>query len=72
MSSRKQANVDRTVQELKSENLAVDGMVCHVGKTEDRQNLVKEVRTIMIHNQNRQAWETKSDKDQTASRDLIV
>ena len=47
MSSRKQANVDRTVQELKSENLAVDGMVCHVGKTEDRQNLVKEVRTLI-------------------------
>lgn len=42
VSSRKQANVDRTVQELKSENLAVEGMVCHVGKAEDRTSLIKE------------------------------
>lgn len=43
VSSRKQANVDRTVQELRSENLAVEGIVCHVGKPEDRKNLIKEV-----------------------------
>ena len=43
VSSRKQANVDRTLEELRSENLTVEGMVCHVGKSEDRKNLVKEV-----------------------------
>ena len=48
VSSRKQANVDRTVQELKSENLAVEGMVCHVGKTEDRTSLIKEVGTTEV------------------------
>ena len=43
VSSRKQANVNKTVQQLKSENLSVEGMVCHVGKSEDRTNLIKEV-----------------------------
>lgn len=42
VSSRKQANVDRTLEELRSENFTVEGMVCHVGKSEDRKNLVKE------------------------------
>ncbi|KAM3823281.1 dehydrogenase/reductase SDR family member 4-like [Vipera latastei] len=40
VSSRKQANVDRTVAELQAENLSVSGLVCHVGKAEDRQRLV--------------------------------
>ena len=48
VSSRKQANVDRTVLELKSENLAVEGMVCHVGKAEDRTSLIKEVGTTEV------------------------
>ncbi|KAM6450593.1 dehydrogenase/reductase SDR family member 4-like [Liasis olivaceus] len=40
VSSRKQANVDRTVAELQAEKLSVSGLVCHVGKAEDRQHLV--------------------------------
>ncbi|XP_078501029.1 dehydrogenase/reductase SDR family member 4-like [Lissotriton helveticus] len=41
VSSRKKSNVDRTVEELKAENLSVMGVVCHVGKEEDRQRLVE-------------------------------
>ncbi|XP_066483200.1 dehydrogenase/reductase SDR family member 4-like [Tiliqua scincoides] len=40
LSSRKQANVDRAVAELRGQNLSVSGLVCHVGKAEDRQRLV--------------------------------
>ncbi|XP_053218911.1 dehydrogenase/reductase SDR family member 4-like 2 isoform X2 [Podarcis raffonei] len=40
VSSRKQANVDRAVAELQTENLSVSGLVCHVGKAEDRQHLI--------------------------------
>ncbi|XP_066461093.1 dehydrogenase/reductase SDR family member 4-like [Eleutherodactylus coqui] len=40
VSSRKQQNVDKTVQELKMEGLDVEGTVCHVGKNEDRVKLV--------------------------------
>ncbi|XP_026538840.1 dehydrogenase/reductase SDR family member 4-like [Notechis scutatus] len=40
VSSRKQAKVDQTVSELQAENLSVSGLVCHVGKSEDRQHLV--------------------------------
>ncbi|KAJ7313149.1 hypothetical protein JRQ81_004421 [Phrynocephalus forsythii] len=40
VSSRKQANVDRAVTELRKENLSVSGLVCHVGKAEDRQRLI--------------------------------
>nr|XP_034992197.1 dehydrogenase/reductase SDR family member 4-like [Zootoca vivipara] len=40
VSSRNQANVDRAVAELQTENLSVSGLVCHVGKAEDRQRLV--------------------------------
>ena len=47
VSSRKQENVDRTVQELKAANLAVEGVVCHVGKAEDRKNLIDQVRPKM-------------------------
>ena len=43
VSSRKQANVERTVEQLKAENLNVEGMVCHVGKSEHRSNLIKGV-----------------------------
>ncbi|XP_067325661.1 dehydrogenase/reductase SDR family member 4-like [Anolis sagrei] len=41
LSSRKQANVDRAVAELRTENLGVSGLVCHVGKSEDRQRLIE-------------------------------
>lgn len=40
LSSRKQANVDRAVAELQKENLSVSGLVCHVGKADDRQRLI--------------------------------
>ncbi|XP_004584761.1 dehydrogenase/reductase SDR family member 4 isoform X2 [Ochotona princeps] len=40
ISSRKQQNVDRAVAALKQEGLSVSGTVCHVGKAEDRKQLV--------------------------------
>ncbi|XP_041489837.1 LOW QUALITY PROTEIN: dehydrogenase/reductase SDR family member 2, mitochondrial-like [Microtus oregoni] len=40
ISSRKQQNVDRAVATLKEEGLCVTGTVCHVGKAEDREQLV--------------------------------
>ncbi|OWF48175.1 Dehydrogenase/reductase SDR family member 4 [Mizuhopecten yessoensis] len=40
ISSRKQTNVDAAVKKLKSQKLDVVGVVCHVGKKEDRENLV--------------------------------
>ncbi|XP_006815316.1 dehydrogenase/reductase SDR family member 4-like, partial [Saccoglossus kowalevskii] len=44
LSSRKQNNVDKAVEILKSENLDVSGLVCHVGKASDRENLIE--RTV--------------------------
>lgn len=40
VSSRKQQNVDRAVATLQGEGLSVTGIVCHVGKAEDRERLV--------------------------------
>ncbi|EHB03413.1 Dehydrogenase/reductase SDR family member 4 [Heterocephalus glaber] len=40
VSSRNQENVDRAVATLKGEGLSVTGTVCHVGKAEDRKQLV--------------------------------
>ncbi|KAM6202551.1 dehydrogenase/reductase SDR family member 2, mitochondrial-like [Rhynchocyon petersi] len=40
ISSRKQQNVDRAVGMLQEEGLSVTGTVCHVGKSEDQQQLV--------------------------------
>ncbi|XP_031217320.1 dehydrogenase/reductase SDR family member 4 [Mastomys coucha] len=40
ISSRKQQNVDRAVATLQGEGLSVTGIVCHVGKAEDRERLV--------------------------------
>ena len=48
VSSRKQANVDAAVEKLASQNLDVTGVVCHVGKQEDRQKLIDHVRSLMI------------------------
>ena len=45
ISSRKQKNVDAAVEQLKKENLAVKGVVCHVANHEDRQKLLDEVKT---------------------------
>lgn len=47
VSSRKKENIDKTVQELKSKGIEASGIVCHVGKREDRINLIKE--TIEIY-----------------------
>ena len=43
ISSRKESNVKRAVEELKSEGLQVAGTVCHVAKAEDRKNLLEKV-----------------------------
>lgn len=40
ISSRRQKNVDKALQELKSYKLEASGLVCHVGKEEDRQRIV--------------------------------
>lgn len=42
VSSRKEKNVDKAVQNLKSEGLDVFGVVCHVGNKEDRKKLFDE------------------------------
>ncbi|XP_077982904.1 dehydrogenase/reductase SDR family member 4-like [Glandiceps talaboti] len=42
ISSRKQENVDEAVDRLRSENLSVEGVVCHVGNQEHRKRLVHE------------------------------
>lgn len=41
LSSRKQQNVDRAVQDLRKEGIEVEGTVCHVGNKEDRQRLIE-------------------------------
>jgi len=46
ISSRKQANVDSALQRLKQQGLSVEGMVCHVGKKQDRQHLLHKVYLI--------------------------
>ncbi|XP_071957403.1 dehydrogenase/reductase SDR family member 4-like [Antedon mediterranea] len=40
VSSRKENNVDKAVNQLKSENIKVSGMVCHVAKEEHRKRLI--------------------------------
>ena len=45
VSSRKQENVDRAVEQLRSEsgNQTVEGVVCHVGKPDHRKRLIEKV-----------------------------
>jgi hypothetical protein len=43
ISSRKESKVKKAVENLQKEDLNVHGLVCHVGKTSDRQQLVEEV-----------------------------
>ncbi|KAH3770110.1 dehydrogenase/reductase SDR family member 4-like [Dreissena polymorpha] len=45
VSSRKKENVEKTVKDLQAENLNVEGVVCHVGKAEDRASLIKQTLT---------------------------
>ena len=42
ISSRKQDNVQKAVNELKKENLDIYGTVCHVSKSDDRKRLFNE------------------------------
>merc|ERR1712241_885313 len=42
ISSRKEANVEAAVAKLRDDGHEVAGTVCHVGKPQDRQNLLKE------------------------------
>ncbi|RZF43194.1 hypothetical protein LSTR_LSTR013874 [Laodelphax striatellus] len=42
ISSRKQANVEKAVGKLKNQGYKVSGLVCHVGKKEDREKLLTE------------------------------
>ena len=41
ISSRKEANVEAAVAKLRADGHEVAGTVCHVGKPQDRQNLLK-------------------------------
>lgn len=44
VSSRRQANVDKAVSLLRSENIQVTGTTCNVGNKEDREKLINLVR----------------------------
>ena len=48
VSSRKQKNVDEACKKLENEGLDIFGMVCHVGKNDDRKNLVNKVFLLII------------------------
>lgn len=48
VSSRREKNVSAAVEKLKSQGLNVEGVVCHVGNKEDRQNLFKTVNKILM------------------------
>ena len=53
VSSRRQENVDRAVELLRSEpgDLVVEGVVCHVGKPEHRRNLIEKVELELARKQ---------------------
>ncbi len=50
LSSRKSANVERAVEQLRSEceGVSVEGVVCHVGNDDHRKNLIKEVSSLWL------------------------
>ena len=52
ISSRKEANVNKALEALRKENLECHGLVCHVGKREDRTRLVNEVNIKKIQQNN--------------------
>ena len=52
ISSRKQKNVDASLQKLKSLGIEASGMVCHVAKKEDRQKMIQRVY-LLTHDSNR-------------------
>ena len=48
ISSRKKENVERALQDLRSSGLEnVDGIPCHVGKSEDRDRLIERTKEVM-------------------------
>ena len=48
VSSRKESNVSKTVDELRGmEGGKVEGVVCHVGKDDHRKSLIKEVIVLL-------------------------
>jgi len=47
ISSRKQTQVDSAFERLTQQGLSVKGMVCHVGKKDDRQHLLQKVNTVV-------------------------
>lgn len=46
ISSRKESNVQKTIDDLKKFDIDVDGAVCHVGKEEDRNKLIQFVSSF--------------------------
>jgi dehydrogenase/reductase SDR family member 4 len=44
ISSRNADKISKATEDLKKQNLQCHGVVCHVGKKEDRTNLIKEVK----------------------------
>ncbi|XP_016781398.4 dehydrogenase/reductase SDR family member 2, mitochondrial isoform X2 [Pan troglodytes] len=48
ISSRKQQNVDWAMAKLQGEGLSVAGIVCHVGKAEDREQLVAKILSVNV------------------------
>lgn len=49
ISSRNQQKVDNALAELKSQNLSISGMVCHVSKDEHRKSLVQKVNKFIYN-----------------------
>lgn len=45
ISSRKEENVEQAIKSLKSENLSVTGMVCHVSNAQHRKSLIQKVKS---------------------------
>lgn len=58
ISSRKEENVNNAVQKLVNEGLQVSGVVCHVGKQQDRKKLLDEV---LIKNHKTKTYNSISD-----------
>lgn len=48
VSSRRQANVDKAVSLLRSENIQVTGTTCNVGNREDREKLINMVSVLFF------------------------
>ena len=48
ISSRKQKNVDKAIEELQAEKLSVSGTVCHVSNPEHRKDLIEKVSITLF------------------------